>query len=70
MNLSFFCFYFQLLFKVIILFYKEDEFKSNEQKINDLMGGVKKIIVQLGKWGVRSEEEKERLMYCLVRLKF
>lgn len=54
---------------MITPFHKEDESKSNEQKINDLMGGVKKIIAQSGKRGARSEEEKERLMYSLVRLK-
>lgn len=32
------------------------------------MGGVKKIIAQLGKRGARSEEEKERLMYSLVTI--
>lgn len=53
---------------MITPFHKEDESKSNEQKINDLMGGVKKIIAQLGKRGARSEEEKERLMYSLVTI--
>lgn len=47
--------------KVITPFHKEDESKSNEQKINDLMGGVKKIFTQSGKRGARSEEEKERI---------
>ena len=54
---------------MITPFHKEDETKSNEQKINDLMGEVKKIISQSGKRGARSEEEKERLMCSLVRLR-
>ena len=33
------------------------------------MGGVEKIIAQSGKRGARSEEEKERLVYSLVRLR-
>ncbi|XP_020615390.1 uncharacterized protein LOC110053493 [Orbicella faveolata] len=55
--------------KVITPFHKEDETESNEQKINDSMGGVKKIIAQSGKRGARSEQEKERLMHSLVRLR-
>lgn len=47
--------------KVITPFHKEDETKSNEQKINDLMEGVKKIVEKSGERGARSEEEKERL---------
>lgn len=45
---------------MITPFHKEDESKSNEQKINNSMGGVKKIIAQSGKRGARSEEEKDR----------
>lgn len=54
---------------MITPFHKEDETKSNEQKINDLMEGVKKIVEKSGERGARSEEEKERLMYSIVTLR-
>ena len=60
--MRFFLLNFQPPRKVITPFHKEDETKSNEQKINDSMGGVKKINTQSGRWGARSEKEKQRLM--------
>ena len=69
MIIYFSCFNIQPPPKVTTPFHKEDESKSNEQKINDSMGGVKKIVSQSGKRGATSEKEKERLIYSLVRLR-
>ena len=50
--------------KIISPFHKEDETKSNEQKVNDSMAAVKKTIAQEDTWILRARTEgaRERLV--------
>ncbi len=68
--MPYFCFIFQPPPKVITPFHKEDETKNNEQKINDSMKSVKKMLAEEEKMKLRprTEREKERLMYILESL--
>ena len=63
-------FYFQPPTKIITPFHKEDETKNNEQKINDSMKGVKKMIAEEDKMRLRprTEREKERSMSSLLSI--
>lgn len=50
--------------QIISPFHKEDETKSNEQKVNDSMAAVKKMIAQEDTWILRARTEgaRERLV--------
>ena len=50
--------------QIISPFHKEDETKSNEQKVNDSMATVKKMIAQEDTWILRARTEgaRERLV--------